>query len=1240
VTPGSAGWLINIGFGEVIIGGSWIKEDLDQLDAIDLGHPVGNDRHYTVYATYTYTDTDPPATAVYASTAGATPPTIPTIPAGAVKLADIFIPTAATSILHASVRIVNAPKAHGPSKVIDTAEILERLIMSNKNTIMFTDGTFTFDGATQELRWTQDLVYQAPVSYNREVYEDVSLVRATLPAGSSPLAIPGGVGSEDAIVYAIIDRSVPNLAAPLVLKVIDLTAASPAELADFYDPLNQTTIITIALIKDGKLHMGGSVGTMPSLPGTPEGQVLAESPLGVAAYQSLEDEWMIGGLRVVPWSTKSYADAAAAAAGLIDASRLKEGMVARMEVGGDIEELAWDGAAWSHHRPTNGSVAGALGCGVVSGCTVSSPAGTTEVVIATGQFVDLTGRVVEIRTPVTVDVTGADGTWIVFWNTDTAAFDQRTLSLGLQREADLPFAVVDKNAGALDKLVDIRRSADPGYNRGDTLTVGGSDNFPTPYHALVHANCYANTLRRPKNMRVSTCFIDLEYTNVNGVDAGFFPGTVTVGTAATGLDKVDGVGTRFKVHYQAGDFILVGGSNQEILTVDSDTLMTLTVNWAAADFAGVAYDRVTAAGPSSLMVDLSQPEFLEADDRLNNVKFIGGPEWHLIGELGTLQWGEPAFPAGGQTAAPLFDFGSPQIVESWTFEDIKFRYTGGINAADSELCIWKNPGKAFEFKRLEIDAAGKLTHIALWSGANINLGGDSGEDLPGTVFDNVNCADGVNPASTSMFSMQGVNGLDGMLSFKTCTLDVEAADYFLDVTDDDAGPYARFDLNLHSCRIRQTGVALVRHNNDAGTESRQFEVRRNMFGGLLQINKIMDKPGKGMNLTSVDLDATIDLEGAGQVTGCRNLLWTTTIPEETQCSNCDFSGGVGAQVNDQVIPLVDTQMVQVLGAMRQSFALDGTAKSRVLYGCELLTASFIQSPTNWWGRPTMSPGAVLMPNGQLAVITSTLVRSLTSNQGAGPAQDDIQNLTPAYTGDQLLYFFVRYNKDVGGGDVAVLRFDQDPPDAYGRPQATLEAGYSVNDYAYVGLLIAETWGGTTALAAGATEDANRRIWENCSVLYTGTGQRTVSPSTVATPGLFQTTNFHGPAITGNGNDDGVIVPSTNHATLNADPFAHAKGYLISLKFEANAGVGDAGTFVLKGNRFYRNFAVSAETAEIVSVEYEVPIRVGDIDSRLVSSGVSGTVTVGTRALIIAVIEDVNSLGGPIMPDSGWPKLDP
>jgi hypothetical protein len=934
VTPGSAGWLINIGFGEVIIGGSWIKEDLDQLDAIDLGHPVGNDRHYTVYATYTYTDTDPPATAVYASTAGATPPTIPTIPAGAVKLADIFVPTAATSILHASVRIVNAPKAHGPSKVIDTAEIPERLVMSNKNTVMFTDGTFSFDGPTQELRWTQDVIYQAPVSYNREVYEDVSLVRATLPAGSSPLVIPGGVGSEDAIVYAIIDRSVPNLAAPLALKVVDLTAVSPTELDDFYDPLNQTKIITIAVVKNGKLHMGGSIGTIPDLVGAPEGKVLAESPVGASGWQSLKDEWMVGGHRVVVWDEIMYPDAPTALLSLVPASLRKVGMTVRAIGDGSATEVeyVWGGVNFALYQPDQPSLASQYGYGVIgnleTNCVVDSPTGTLDITISPGSFVDGRGRQIGLLAEETVTIPDSTLPRVIYWRASTQSFTHAAMSSGISLLDDMPFAIaIGDGAGDLSKLVDIRRAGAGPADRLDRLTVGPATvdaGWRWPYKALLWLCCFDD------NDAVIPSIIEM-FSTTTHVASESFPGSID---ANTGSAVVTGNGTRFLARFQVGDHLYSDGVYMgEVAGPITDTSMTLTGN---ANFNKVAatHQRGTYAGPSSYMFDFAAPEWTSAAAvRLSNVT-IRGTQPGAPTPRPAISWG-----GFNLNCDPLFDFAAAGSPNYFAVEGIRFVYGGDGNLARSEHTVFKDVPEGFSTRNVHFDN-GELTHLYRWV-TSTNLGGVAdGDDTNGVTLEGITADNpllgGDTPAFKFDSDVTGKLSIDGLLFVQ----DNNPVDYLFDFGNVDRSA-ATVAILAERAQIGDVTTALFRHLDGVGGANVPFSTapKRIRSGSKLKSLGGTCKLGSGtsglaVDMAGVELASTMDLAGGHVLTECwSQAAATINLVAGIGLYACDFPTTVGDDLPDVNLNQADS-IKRILNQLKLG---EGLFSSDVLRALPALT---------------------------------------------------------------------------------------------------------------------------------------------------------------------------------------------------------------------------------------------------------------------------------------------------------------
>jgi hypothetical protein len=296
VSAGGSGYLISIDGGETIIDGSYVSDDLDKIDAIDLGHISGSDKHYIVYQTYSFVASDPPAASLFLATAGAVPPTQPVLPAGAVKLADIFIPASAVTIASAGVRIVNTPKLASRA---DTGELIDRLVQSVGNTIVYTAGSITYDDAGSKLFFTQSVVIQALVSTNRTQFQEAPpLVRATIPSAVGGLTVPGTPGSRDVIVYALVDRSVPNTGLAATVKFLDRTNPGGTELAELLDPLNYTKIVILATIIGSKIHFHNVEGAGLPLADVDNRKFLRNDPSGVHVWDLLDDVYFKGGSHV------------------------------------------------------------------------------------------------------------------------------------------------------------------------------------------------------------------------------------------------------------------------------------------------------------------------------------------------------------------------------------------------------------------------------------------------------------------------------------------------------------------------------------------------------------------------------------------------------------------------------------------------------------------------------------------------------------------------------------------------------------------------------------------------------------------------------------------------------------------------------------------------------------------------------------------------------------------------------
>lgn len=237
LSDGAAGFQVTIQSGEVWINGVYVDDDETRLN-LDLGLTAGVDKHYSVVATHTPAATfPPPSMTITAVTNGNS--TVPTVPADSVKLADIFVPAAATGI--GDCTIVNAPKL--PDRGANDGDVIvERLVNSNMNLLFNGGAGFNYDAGTDTLSWNGDIELIAPTITNREAFASTPLAAARI-IGPDSLT---GVG-DNAIVFAVLDRTVagdptPPISTTVDMHVLDLDNPDPAETPFFYSPLREQIV--------------------------------------------------------------------------------------------------------------------------------------------------------------------------------------------------------------------------------------------------------------------------------------------------------------------------------------------------------------------------------------------------------------------------------------------------------------------------------------------------------------------------------------------------------------------------------------------------------------------------------------------------------------------------------------------------------------------------------------------------------------------------------------------------------------------------------------------------------------------------------------------------------------------------------------------------------------------------------------------------------------------------------------
>lgn len=512
VTPGSSGLLITIASGRVIIGGTTIYDDLTRNDATLISSAPGTgNRHFLVYAKYTYVDSFPPAAMEIKVTVNSAvaplKPTAPALPPDSVKLADIFLPEGETDWTNAL--FVNAPRVPDRGQA-DGDVLVERLIASNVNVTCAGGGSLIYTpGPTNELSWSQDIKFFALTTTHQEKYFSPPLAAGQILAGASPLT---GV-TDNCIVFTILDRTtVGDPAAPgtLSLYVLDLTAPDAGVWDIFFDPANRDDIFWLAMVIDGDLVTRAGVGNALPSPDADGEKFLRNDPGGDHYWSLLnggvvKSDYVKGGLHEYEWSSGTYDTVYLALDALITSERRNKGMVVRMLRTGDTTwgTYTWDGSAW---QPI-ADVAATYGHGVINGFTVAIVGGGASVSIGQGILVDWNGNVFVHALAETGFVPTGPGTWIIYYNPSTKSFGIGNHEVSGVSYLHVPLAIGVHNGTIWTGLQQCQKYAN-GVKSDHFVTVGATTgldaaNFTTVRKALMWMSCFPQPWgKSPREIRV------------------------------------------------------------------------------------------------------------------------------------------------------------------------------------------------------------------------------------------------------------------------------------------------------------------------------------------------------------------------------------------------------------------------------------------------------------------------------------------------------------------------------------------------------------------------------------------------------------------------------------------------------------------------------------------------------------------------------------------------------------------
>ncbi len=1192
-TAGGSGWKVTVKAGEVIIDGSWIYDDLDKIDGLDLGH-VGGDKHYVVYQTYAYAGSDPPATSVFAVTAGVVPPVQPTIPAGAVKLCDIFVPAAAGGIgtvpginqqdpvqlSSTGVRFVQAPRLW---PVQDTGELMDRLIMSVGNTLMFTQGSIIYDDVASKLYFSQAVVVQSLCSTHRQFFNNApAIVRTTIPLNTPAGAtVPGTPGSRDVLVYVLVDRSSPNTALVGSVKFLNRAAPGAPELAELLDSTKRTQVVILGVINGSRLFMPGVQGQLPT-PDADARKFLKDDPggshtwalvddiyikgglktsiadvtardaiandlrkQGLIAYVQSDDTYysliggtangnyapmqddsrLHGGLRVVSWTfvnpTLMTANAAALAA--VPVARRKSGMRVRTrETGtGFVEELVYDGANFVPHTQAGNGV----NWGVITGCVVSNPSGAL-VRVAQGQFRLHDGRVVTVYENTDVTVTTSQN---VIWDRTDSTI--KVVAKGVALFEDFVFAYANFSVNLLKFVACAPRALKLVANSasiyvGDNATAQIGTHFDTHYHALVWRAAHSNTAGGFKQLFLTQ---DAEYF---GDTLVALPGTVAAGTAGAGV-TITGTGTRFFRDFAVGDWIRVGTRSAKVASVVSDLSMTV-VNLASTIPSAEAYTRPSWVGPHAYLMDTTLAEI----GAIDGICVIG--EGNSSAGHSEVAWGD-VLAVGPVTDAKPFATGDSSS-NDWLFENIFIGYDGSSDPANNDMVVIKAPSENWLFRKAQLDGGDALTHMV---NLNTYVGAPSanqpGMRFEDCTFDNFN--DG------SLFFDSDVSGTDGSVSILRC--------------------------GMFSCDV----LALFELDNSSNLA---IFVDDSYLNGIEDALVMQDLAGDWNNVDRKFRGCTISFNNspAEQMIAIRTIT-DLADAKRVDLENCTFTSGVrlSGVRNATNIRCQSTAEVNGLGtyvpATFQSTPtgqVNAIARHEEIAQLHAFTAGFAAAGINpimrFGGLYPIDDGAILragtsivFPNGRVGVLSADLSIDIkTTLAGLHGA------LAAAQT---VYYFFARLHQTTATIDA--LRYTTAAPTSAGALSigGEAEVGYTATDYRYVGCMV-------TSSSIGS------ELWRNSYAVNHVNGVRRMWSS-----GVFPSApnNFDG-----TDSQSGLTTASVTLTPNTLLPTAKSFGIIYDVNITDAAGSSDDYDLTTFGGKAISYEAPDGDELDFVISE-EVPRRV-------------------------------------------------
>jgi len=422
----------------------------------------------------------------------------------------------------------------------------------------------------------------------------------------------------------------------------------------------------------------------------------------------------------------------------------------------------------------------------------------------------------------------------------------------------------------------------------------------------------------------------------------------------------------------------------------------------------------------------------------------------------------------------------------------------------------------------------------------------------------------------------------------------------------------------------------------------------------------------------------VDITGAATASDVSVAIAAAINSAPTLDINADDGGGSSGNVSLSNTTSGSAGNIAITETVVDSdFVVSGMSggsagRSYLIQGLELIPAiNRVFSGGTYYTCPQfrVRPGVMSFPNGRVGSVNSSLVLNLRSGATLGTVVNSVWGFSSFNSTTSNIYFYLFLRFAPGDSDVTLV-WSQYPPDSSGRPRhwnptpPALPVGTTVDDYAYVGMLIARD-DLISSVSADTTAGLTSKIWGGCSVITLGNGVREVGVAVADAANQTAISSINGTYENTN-TKIGVINFTTafdpdNLAGGSSGRYGRCRAARISVGLSSRIRhVNVAGSFSMSMPLSRKNFVAGYATVTGVSLvpfvdasfnykkeSFQSLMHTQKVDSHRIScrydavagSGEDPEAEIsGATAIIVSVVEDVNNLQTSEYSQTKWPDL--